>query len=75
MDTRYKIFAELLKHPYVLTGTFELDEYTLSELDMSVPVYLRQYGSYFGIMSIKRKSDGRCTIKLLRIPDTLITGE
>ena len=75
MDTRYKIFAELLKHPYVLTGTFELDEYTLAELDMSVPVYLRQYGSYFGIMSIKRKSDGRCTIKLLRIPDTLITGE
>ena len=74
MNTRYKIFVELLKHPYVLTGTFELDEYTLAELDMSVPVYLRQYGSYFGIMSIKRKSDGRCTVKLLRIPNTLITG-
>lgn len=71
---RYNVFAELLQHPYVITVSMELDEYTLGGLDMSVPVFLRQYGSYFGIISIKRKSDGLCTVKLLRIPNSLITG-
>lgn len=72
METRYKVFAEMLSHPYVVTDTFELDELTLASLDMSVPVYLRQYGSYFGVLSIKRKSDGQCTVELLRIPNNLI---
>lgn len=72
MDTRYKVFSEMLKHPYVVTDNMELDEFTLGNLDMSVPVYLRQYGSYFGIQSIKRKSDGKCTVQLLKIPNSLI---
>lgn len=72
MDTRYKIFAEMLRHLYVVTDMMELDEFTLSNLDMSIPIYLRQYGSYFGIQSIKRKSDGKCTVQLLKIPNSLI---
>lgn len=71
---RYAVFAEMLRHPYVLTVSMDIDEYTLNGLDLSIPVFLRQYGSYFGIMSIKRKSDGLCTVKLLRIPNTLITS-
>lgn len=74
MATRYKVFAELLRHPYMITAAFDIDEITLGSLDMSVPVYLRQYASYFGITSIKRKSDGKCTVELLRIPNSLITG-
>lgn len=72
LDTRYKVFSEMLRHPYVVTDTIELDEFTLSKLDMSVPVYLRQYGSYFGIQSIKRKADGKCNVKFLKIPNSLI---
>ena len=74
MSTRYKVFAELLRHPYMITAVFDIDEITLGALDMSIPIYLRQYASYFGITSIKRKSDGKCTVELLRIPNTLITG-
>lgn len=72
MDTRYKIFSEMLRHPFVVTDKMELDEFTLGNLDMSIPVYLRQYGSYFGIQSIKRTSDGKCTVQLLKIPNSLI---
>lgn len=72
MDTRYKVFSEMLRHPYVVTDIMELDEFTLGNLDMSIPVYLRQYGSYFGIQNIKRQSDGKCTVQLLKIPNSLI---
>lgn len=71
---RYNVFAELLRHPYVITVTMDLDEFTLSDLDLGVPVFLRQHSSYFAIINIKRKSDGKCTVKLLRIPNKLITG-
>ena len=71
---RYNVFAELLRHPYVITVTMDLDEFTLSNIDLGVPVFLRQHGSYFAVISIKRKSDGKCTVKLLRIPNKLITG-
>ena len=70
---RYEIFAKMLQHPYLISVTMELDEFTLAGLDMSIPVYLRQFSSYFGILSIKRKSDGQCTVKLIKIPNSLIT--
>ena len=70
---RYNVFAELLRHPYVVNINMEIDDFTLSTLDLGVPVFLRQYGSYFGIISIKRKSEGLCDVKLLKIPNTLIT--
>ena len=72
--SRYNVFAELLQNPYIITITMDLDEYTLGSLDLGVPVFLRQHGGYFAIISIKRKSDGKCTVKLIKIPNKLITG-
>jgi hypothetical protein len=71
---RYEVFAEMLRHPYVVTVSMEIDDFTLGRLDMSVPVFIRQYGSYFGVISVKRRNSGLCTVKLLKIPNTLITG-
>ena len=73
MRQRYNVFAELLRHPYVVNINMEIDDFTLSTLDLGIPVFLRQYGGYFGIISIKRKSEGLCDVKLLKIPNTLIT--
>lgn len=72
MESRYKVFVEMLRHPYVLTCTMDIDEMTLGSLNMSIPVYLRQLASYFAISSIKRKSDGKCSVELLKIPNTLL---
>lgn len=69
---RYRVFEEILKTPYIIKVSMDIDEITLRDLDFTVPVYLRQYSSYFGIISIKRKSDGECTVELVRIPNTLI---
>lgn len=71
---RYDVFAKILEKPYQITVTLDLDEITLRDLDMSVPVFLRQYANYFAIVSIKRKSDGLCTAELLRIPGNLINN-
>ena len=72
MESRYKVFVEMLRHPYVLKCTMDIDEMTLGSLNMSIPVYLRQLASYFAISSIKRKSDGKCSVELLKIPNTLL---
>lgn len=72
---RYNVFAELLRNPYIINITMDLDEFTLGDLDLGVPVFLRQHGGYFAIISIKRKSDGKCTVKLIKIPNSLITGQ
>lgn len=69
---RYVVFSEMLRHPYVVTLSMDVDDFTLGSLDMSIPVFLRQFNSYFGIISIKRKSDGLSTVKLLKIPNKLI---
>lgn len=69
---RYRIFEEILKTPYIIKVSMDIDEVTLRDLDFTVPVYLRPFSSYFGIISIKRKSDGECTVELVRIPNTLI---
>lgn len=69
---RYRIFEEILKTPYILKVQMDIDEVTLRDLDFTVPIYLRPFSSYFGIISIKRKSDGECTVELVRIPNTLI---
>ena len=64
----------MLRHPYVVTVNMDVDDFTLGSLDMSIPVFLRQFNSYFGIISIKRKSDGLSTVRLLKIPNTLINN-
>ena len=71
---RYVVFSEMLRHPYVVTVNMDVDDFTLGSLDMSIPVFLRQFNSYFGIISIKRKSDGLSTVRLLKIPNTLINN-
>ena len=71
---RYRVFEEILKTPYIIKVTMDIDEVTLRDLNFTVPVFLRQYSSYFGVISIKRKSEGECTVELVRIPNSLLNN-
>ena len=71
---RYRVFEEILKAPYIIKVTMDIDEVTLRDLNFTVPVFLRQYSSYFGVISIKRKSEGECTVELVRIPNSLLNN-
>lgn len=43
----------MIREPKVITELIEIREYELRDLDMSIPVYLAQYGKYYAIISIK----------------------
>lgn len=63
---------EMLKHPFVVSVKIKLPLIELVKLDMSVPIYLEQYNSYFAIIKIQRETDGICTAELARIPVELL---
>lgn len=65
----YSTYQNAVKSPVVITESILLDELSLRDLDMSKPVYLRQYGKYYAIVEVKAPSDGVCECKLLQLED------
>lgn len=64
----YEWLAKLLKNPVVLKVNKNISLFDLQNLDMTRPVYIDEYNSYFCIIKVERSSDGICKSELLRIP-------
>lgn len=65
----YETYQNAVKSPVVITENVRLDELSLRDLDVSTPVYLRQYGKYYAIIEVKASSNGVCECKLLQLED------
>lgn len=65
----YETYQNAVKSPVVITERVRLDELSLRDLDVSTPVYLRQYGKYYAIVEVKASSNGVCECKLLQLED------
>lgn len=65
--TQYKTYQEEVREPKVITELIEIPDYELKKLDMSVPVYLGQYGKFYAIISIKAEKTGICECKLFQL--------
>lgn len=63
----YSTYQDVVKSPVLITENILLDEVSLRDLDMSVPVYLRQYGRYYAVVEVKAPSNGVCECKLLQL--------
>lgn len=63
----YTEYQNTIKSPVVITEKLLLDEFTLRDLDLSVSIYLRQYGRYYAIIELKASSNGVCEVKLLQL--------
>lgn len=55
------------KKAYLLAEKIEINDIELRDLDMTVPIYLAQYGRYYAIISIKAEDTGICECKLLQL--------
>lgn len=67
INERYKVYQDVIREPKVITELIEIREYELRDLDMSVPVYLAQYGKYYAIISIKAEKTGICECELFQL--------
>lgn len=63
----YSDYQNLVLRPVILTERFRLTELDLKMLDFSKPVYLKQYGRYYAIISVTDQK-GICTAELLQLP-------
>lgn len=67
VGTYYQTLQRLLNSAIVITEKFRLSEFDLLALDYTKPVYLRQYGKYYGVISVQ-SSGAECTVELLQLP-------
>ena len=63
----YSSYKEIVNKPRVIVEDIRLTAVELQMLDLSVPVYLSQYGSYWVIISVKTKKNDICEVKLLKM--------
>ena len=67
LDAYYSSYKEIVNKPRVIVEDIRLTSVELQMLDLSVPVYLSQYGSYWVIISVKTKKNDICEVKLLKM--------
>lgn len=67
LNTYYKRYQETIRRPVIIVEKIEISDIDLARLDVSVPVYLGQYGRFYGIISIKAENTGICECELLQL--------
>lgn len=66
----YSTLSRLLNSAITITEQIMLNEYDLKSLDYSIPFYLRQYGKFYGIVSIQSTANKACEVKAVQLPET-----
>lgn len=66
IETHYKELQAIVRTPVMLTANIRLHEVDLAKLDLARPVYLGQFGQYYGILKIQTGSD-LCKVELIQL--------
>lgn len=68
IESHYKRLQEVIQKPVKLTVNIRLHEIDLAQLDLSRPVYLKQYGKYYAVTKIQTSDTDLCKVELLQLP-------
>ena len=63
----YQLYQSLIRKPIIIKEKIEISDIELREIDVTIPVYLAQYGRYYAIISIKAENTGICECELLQL--------
>lgn len=66
IEAHYKELQAIVRTPVMLTANIRLHEVDLAKLDLTRPVYLGQFGQYYGILKIQTGSD-LCKVELIQL--------
>ena len=67
LDRNYQSYKKVVRNPVIITERISISDIDLKELDVTVPVYLGQYGRYYALISVKSEDTGVCECKLLQL--------
>lgn len=68
LNKYYKALRDMLDTAITLKVKMRLTEIDLRTLDYGTPIYLRQYGRYYGIVSVQAPTNMLCTVELVQLP-------
>ena len=67
VNRNYESYQKIIRNPIVVSEKIEISDIELKELDVTIPVYLGQYGRYYAIISVRAEATGICECKLLQL--------
>lgn len=67
LRNNYATYQMMISEAKIIKEYIKLSPVELKHIDMTVPVYLGQYGCYWAIINIKTKSNDICEVKLLKM--------
>lgn len=67
INKNWQAYKEIIRRPKIISEQVKLSAVDLKLVDMTIPVYFSQYGSYFAILEIKTMSNDMCDVQLLKI--------
>lgn len=67
IQANWQAYQDIILRPKIITEQVRLNAIDLKQIDMTIPVYISQYGSHFAILEIKTKNDDICDVQLLKI--------
>lgn len=67
LNRNYQSYKKVVRNPVIITERISISDIDLKELDVTVPVYLGQYGRYYALISVKSEDTGVCECKLLQL--------
>ena len=65
---RYTALQAAVRKPVQITTNIRLHELDIAELDLTRPIYLRQFGRYYTILKIQTSATDLCKVELLQLP-------
>lgn len=67
LETYYTEYQRVVNKPVAIKADFILTTYDLYQLDMTIPVYLRQTGHYYIVRKLTTKSGGLAEAELIEL--------
>ena len=68
MEEFFGYLREIMQNYKLVKEQLNLNEFDIADLDMTVPIYLDKYNSYFAISTLQRDKDGKFTAELIHLP-------
>lgn len=67
INDKYADLSRSLQKAKVIKEKFRMRDIELTDFDETIPVYLRQYGTYFAVTEIKSNADGTAEVTLMEM--------
>lgn len=68
IERYYPTIQKAVENPVIVSTEVRLSEIDIKTLDLTVPVYLSQYGRYYAVLKVQTSDSDICKVELLQLP-------